>query len=64
MKDNLITLLKSPEKTNQQLGLSLMQSQHINLDEELWNELREAYNIVYGFNYDNYNRVKPNTQKE
>ena len=45
MKDQILNLLKSPDKTNQELALTIAESNNINIDEEFWNLLQVIYRL-------------------
>ena len=50
MKDQILNLLKSPDKTNQELALTIAESNNINIDEEFWNPLQEIYRLNHKSN--------------
>ena len=45
MKDQILNLLKSPDKTNQELALTIAESNNIDITNEFWNPLQNIYRL-------------------
>ena len=50
MEDQILNLLKSSDKTNQELAITIAEANNINIDEEFWNPIQEVYRLNHTSN--------------